>query len=256
MIISSARAIKFMRLLKSTKSRHGLRYGVAAAVEHRCALGALDFATVVDIGANKGQFSLFAVDAFPGVTIYAFEPLPVPAARYRSVFYGQQVRFFEAAIGPCEKETTIYVSQREDSSSLLPITKRQIEVFPGTQLKETRIIRVAPLVKFIRYDELRAPALLKIDVQGFELEVLKGCDPLLSSFEYIYVECSFIELYAGQALADDIITYLGQHNFRLAGVYNQVSGPEGRAVQADFLFTSLKSIVKKVEGYNLDRRES
>ena len=236
MNVSFMRVAKLIRLLCSSGGRHGLRHGVAATVEHRHALAGMNFATVVDIGANKGQFSLFALGAFPGVTIYSFEPLFESAARFRSVMGGQRVTLFEGAIGPRDTSSTIYVSRREDSSSLLPITKRQNEVFPGTELKEIRPIRVAPLTKFIGEAEVRPPALLKIDVQGFELEVLKGCDALLHLFQCVYIECSYGELYEGQALVGDIVNYLGERKFRLAGVYNQTDGPDGRPVQADFLF--------------------
>jgi FkbM family methyltransferase len=162
--------------------------------------------------------------------------LAEPAARLRAVL-GAKARLFETAIGPCEKEATIYVSRRADSSSLLPIA-RQAEVFPGTELKEQRIVRVAPLATFLRAEEIRAPALLKIDVQGFELEALKGCEPLLPLFQYVYVECAFIELYRGQALVGDVILHLYQRNFRLSGVYNQIDGPDVSPVQADFLFVN------------------
>jgi len=87
---------------------------------------------------------------------------------------------------------------------------------------------------------LRVPLpffLLKLDVQGFELEVLKGCRSMLDYFSRVYVECSFVELYEGQALAHEVIDYLHQHGFRLSGVYNMTYGKEGIAVQADFLFT-------------------
>jgi FkbM family methyltransferase len=231
------RAVKLARLLTFAAGRHGLRYGVAAAVEHRRALGGLDVATVVDVGANKGQFALLATGVFPDATIYSFEPLQEPAARFREML-GEEVRLFEAAIGPCEKEVTIFVSQRADSSSLLPITA-QSQVFPGTGLKEQRKTRVAPLIKYLGPENIRAPALLKIDVQGYELEVLKGCDPLLLLFRFVYVEASFIELYRGQALAGEIIRHLSEKQFRLSGVYNQVHTSAGPAVQADFLFTNV-----------------
>jgi len=124
MFPDSARlAIKLARLLTFAAGRRGLRHGVAATVEHRQALGGLDVATVVDIGANKGQFALFATAVFPTANIYSFEPLEEAAVRFREVF-GEDVTLFETAIGPREKETAIYVSQRVDSSSLLPIAKQ------------------------------------------------------------------------------------------------------------------------------------
>jgi FkbM family methyltransferase len=234
---SARRAIKLTRLLTFAAGRRGLRHGVAAAIEHRRALGALDVKTVVDVGANKGQFALLATGIFFDATIYSFEPLQEPAARFRATL-GEDVRLFETAIGPSEREATIYVSRRIDSSSLLPITK-QSEIFPGTECKEERVVRVAPMRKYLSPERIKPPALLKIDVQGYELEVLKGCDPLLMSFKFVYLESSFVELYKGQALIGDVILYLTDKKFQFSGVYNQVEDSDGRPVQADFLFTNL-----------------
>lgn len=235
----STQAVKLLRLLTSPGGRRGLRHGVAKTVEHHRALAGLKFYSVVDIGANKGQFSLFARDMWPDALIYAFEPLPGPAERFRQVFAGDpSVRLYEVAVGPKEDDATMYVSQREDSSSLLPIADRQVQVFPGTELKETRTIRVAPLDKFVHPVNFSGPVLLKIDVQGFELEVLKGCESALHAFQHIYVECSFTELYTGQVLAGEVIDYLARRNFRLVGIFNQSADSEGRPVQADFLFSN------------------
>jgi FkbM family methyltransferase len=235
--VSARQAIKLVRVLTFAAGWHGLRYGVAAAVEHWRALGGLGVATVVDVGANKGQFALLAIEAFPGATICCFEPLEEPAARLRKML-GAEVRLFETAIGPSERKGIIYVSRRPDASSLLPITK-QSEIFPGTELKEERVIPIAPLTKYLTSEDIKSPALLKIDVQGYELEVLKGCDPLLSLFQFVYVETSFIELYQGQSLAGEVILYLVHRKFQLSGVYNQIADSSRRPVQADFLFTKI-----------------
>ena len=52
----------------------------------------------------------------------------------------------------------------------------------------------------------------------------------------MYVECSFVELYAGHAFADAVIAWLRGRGFALRGVYNMAYDDDGRAVQADFLF--------------------
>jgi len=62
---------------------------------------------------------------------------------------------------------------------------------------------------------IRDPALLKLDVQGFELSALQGCGRLLERFRYVYVEASFIELYVGQALATEVIGFLFSRGFNL-----------------------------------------
>jgi hypothetical protein len=79
---------------------------------------------------------------------------------------------------------------------------------------------------------------LKLDVQGYELTALYGCEELLAKFRYVYVEASFIELYVGQALATDVIAYLLAKGFKLICVANLSRGNARRPIQADFLFVA------------------
>lgn len=211
---------------------------VAAGVEHIPVLFALDTChTVVDIGANRGQFALVARHCLPQARIFSFEPLPEPAAKFRTVFSDDpSVTLYQSAIGPVRGEATIHVSARDDSSSLLPITAMQNTLFPGTGEAGTATISVGPLADHLPPEAIEPPALLKLDVQGFELQALQGCDELLECFSHVYVECSFVELYAGQALADEVIAWLRERGFGLRGVYNVAHDRQGRAIQADFLF--------------------
>ena len=214
-----------------------LRMGVAPGLEHVVLLRRLQPHGVVDIGANRGQFALATRHAVPGARIVSFEPLPGPAQRFRAVFAGdQQVALDEAAIGPRAGIAEMHVSARDDSSSLLPIGAEQNRLFPGTAEAGTRKIRVGRLADFLSADGIVAPALLKLDVQGFELTALQGCEDLLDRFEWVYAECSFIELYEGQALADEVIAWLRERGLQLVGVYNMACDRDGRAIQADFLF--------------------
>lgn len=102
----------------------------------------------------------------------------------------------------------------------------------------TETIQVSLLSQFLAPQDIESPALLKLDVQGYELEALKGCEDLLNRFTYVYVECSFVELYKGQALADEVIAWLRDRGFPLRGCYNMAYDWRGQAVQADFLFHS------------------
>jgi len=211
-------------------------HGVAAGCEHGPLFGA-DLATVVDIGANRGQFSLAVRRWAPGARVVAFEPLSGPADRFRKVFQGDaQVTLHQAAIGPKAGQTTIHVSAADDSSSLLPISALQERLFPGTGEVRTETVTVGRLSDFVSAEEIVSPTLLKLDVQGFELEALRGCEDLLAGFAYVYAECSFVELYSGQALADEIIAWLRDRGFRLSGIYNLSYDRKGKAIQGDFLF--------------------
>lgn len=229
--------VKLLRLLPNRVFRHGLRYGVGAAIEHRDIIAGLKLDTVVDVGANVGQFSLLVRAVHPHARIIAFEPLGGAASVYRRVFADDgAATLHEAAIAPERGTATMHVSASADSSSLLPISDRQSELFPGTEEVGTTDVETGPLDSFVAGDDLRAPALLKIDVQGFELEVLQGSRALLPAFEHVYVEASFVPLYDGQALADDVIAFLSEAGFAEIGRFNISHGPDGSPIQADFLF--------------------
>lgn len=234
-----SRALKLAKILSvSNWRRILLAHRVAAGVEHVGVLnhlGAVD--TIVDVGANRGQFALVARHCFPQAQILSFEPLSGPAAMYRAVFSGDaRARLVEAAIGPEAGEAMIHLSAREDSSSLLPITDAQNGLYPGTVEVGTAVIQVARLKDYVRAEAILPKALLKLDVQGFELQALASCEDLLDRFTWIYVECSFMELYAGQAMADEVIAWLRDRGFQLRGVYHMAYNETGGAVQADFLF--------------------
>ncbi|MEN6584958.1 MAG: FkbM family methyltransferase [Sulfuricella sp.] len=216
--------------------------GVAAGVEHAAILRQLrDVRCVVDIGANRGQFALVARYCFPAARIVSFEPLLSPSNIYRSVFADDKnVTLYQVAIGPEAGNVTIHVSQRDDSSSLLPISSTQNLIFPGTAEVSAETISAGPLNLYFNHSVEDEESLLKLDVQGFELQALAGCEDRLRHFTWIYVECSFIELYEGQAFAHEVIAWLRERDFDLTGVYNVIYKYNGRAVQADFLFSKKK----------------
>ena len=217
--------------------RKGLQIGVAAAIEHESILQLYNFQTIVDIGANKGQFALTSRHCFPNAKIISFEPLSNPAEKFTQLFVqDKNTSLHKIAIAPKKEKAKIHISKSEDSSSLLPISELQNQIFPNTHEIGTTIIDSAPLQDFITTDIIDTPALLKLDVQGFEVPALQGCESLLSSFSYIYCECSFMELYTGQKVASDVIAWLYKRGFILVGTYNMSYNSNGQAIQADFMF--------------------
>jgi FkbM family methyltransferase len=228
---------KLSKLLGNRHYRRGLRHGVAGALEHAGVLLNRACETVLDVGANVGQFSLATRACMPAARIVAFEPLEEAARTFRRVFdRDPHVELHQAAIGPQSGTITMHVSARMDSSSILTIGESQTRVFPGTEQRTTEVVRVERLSSFVSTEQLVGSVLLKLDVQGFELPALHGCEELLPNIEYVYVECSFIELYENQALADEVIGYLRAKGFVLHGVHNVTYDRSGRSVQADLLF--------------------
>jgi hypothetical protein len=114
-------------------------------------------------------------------------------------------------------------------------------MFPGTGEVATAEVRVGPLEEFVRTEELRSPAMLKLDVQGFEYEALVGCESMLPHFDWLYCECSFVEFYSGQKLTWEVIDWLSGKGFRLDGVFNTSYDSMGQAIQADFLFHRIEA---------------
>ena len=218
-----------------------LASGVAASIEHHAALADRQFMSIVDVGANRGQFVLFARMINRDATIIAFEPLEAPRRVCERLFAGDtRVTIKDVAIGASQHGALMHVAAKDDSSSLLAVGGVQHEVF-GTTAQQTSPVQVRRLADCITAEDLATPALLKIDVQGGELDVLKGAESLLSSFAAIYVECSYVSLYEGQALASDVIAFLADRGFLIAGVFNQHEHWRIGPVQADFLFVRTES---------------
>ena len=228
---------KTLFLLGSIRLIHALiLHRVFATVEHSFILKR-NFSTIVDIGANKGQFTLACRALSPAANIISFEPLPVPSGKFRKIFNGDaKVKFHMAAIGPVISEELMHVSAKDDSSSLLPMGNEQVKVFPGTHEIGAVSVHVAPLNFFLTPADILPYALLKIDVQGYEFEALLGCESLLNFFDSVYCECSFLELYSGQKLASTVVDWLNIRNFKLTGVFNAIYDDSGKPIQADFLF--------------------
>src|SRR5690606_10494278 len=164
--------------------------------------------------------------------VHAFEPLPAPADRFARLFQGDhRVRLHRCAIGPAAGEADLHLSRREDSPSLPPIGALQTAHVPGTAAVGRHSVRVARLDAVLAPADIAPDALLKIDVQGYEGEVIRGSTALLPLFRYVYCEISFKPLYDGQELAPKVIERLAEHGFRL-----QQQRGAADAVQVDALF--------------------
>jgi FkbM family methyltransferase len=214
-----------------------VRTGVFASTEHDNIIAGLDLDTVVDIGSNRGQFALCARRHYPEANIFCFEPLQRPANTFQKVFKNDpKVRLINKAIAPQSGSAAMHVSRWDVSSSLLPIAQAQSDNFPFTKESGQEAVSTSPLSACLDKNAIAGIALLKLDVQGYELSALQGCEDLLARFAYVYVEASFIELYVGQALATEVVAYLLAKGFKLKCVTNLSNGKTRQPIQGDFLF--------------------
>jgi len=216
--------------------RRALRHRSAAAVEYRDVPFGHDLRTVIDVGAHHGQFALLVRERYPEADILCVEPLPNAVSRLQKVFRSDRaVRVAPVAVASTPGKRTMHVSRKTDSSSLLPILQRNVDAFPGTEQATTTEVVVSTLDDLLPSPVAR-PCLLKIDAQGGELEVLAGATETLNQVDMAFVECSFVELYKGQALVGEVIAEFFCHGLRLDGVYSVVQDANSRCLQADLLF--------------------
>jgi FkbM family methyltransferase len=242
-VASAARGVRVVhkvrklgRLLVVPAYWRGLRHGVAAAVEHEGAALDHDYRTVVDVGANRGQFLLVAARRFPRADLLAFEPLPAAGQVVRRALGRRPVEVFAMALAATAGTAILHVARADDSSSLLPISARQTSTFPGTDEVDRIEVRTARLDEVLVAPDLARPILLKIDAQGGELAVLQGATGLLDAVATVLVECSFEELYEGQPVVDEVVRFLGDAGFGLHSVGSLATAHGARPVQADFVF--------------------
>jgi len=232
------RAQKLGVIVATPRYRAALRYGVAAATEHHRSPHIPTPASILDVGANRGQFALVARHRFPSAALLCFEPLPEPRGRLERIMRGtSDVQIFPYALGQASATVTFRVTTDDDSSSILPATSIQRSLSPGSALNYETQVEVRRLDEVLDIQRLPRPIFLKIDVQGTELDVLRGAGALAELVDDILVECSFLELYEGQALAADVVDFLNGWGLRMSGVHNVVATPDGRSAQADLHFS-------------------
>lgn len=229
---------RFAKVLKGLAVRNyrsAARRGVFPVIEHEATLRRLKPATVIDVGANRGQFCLLAAQELPEATIYAFEPLQEAADLLARLMDSHPAFCLtKTAVGAASGTREIHIAQAEDSSSLL--RSRAAQAFDGARTVERRMVPVVTLDEELSSVGMVSPVLVKVDVQGLELEVLKGAEQVLQHCSYLLVELSFVEIYSGQALAHEVIEFLSKAGWRLQSCYDVRLGRLDLPVQADFVF--------------------
>jgi hypothetical protein len=117
------------------------------------------------------------------------------------------------------------------------MTPCHLKAFPHTATVDDEWVSMTRLDDWARGRDLPAPVLLKLDVQGYEREVLDGAEHTLDAVGRLLVEVSFHELYSGQALFDELHCLLTRKGFRCSGVINPAfDRSTGAVVQADAIF--------------------
>ena len=194
---------------------------------------------VLDVGANVGIYARQLRELGYENRIVSFEPLseafaPLEQAAGEDPLWDCR----RLALGSDDGDAELNVAGNSASSSLLEMKERQLESAPEARYVGTEKVRVARLDSI--WPELAGDGdrvYLKLDVQGLELQVLKGAEASLPRVSCVQAELSFVPLYEGSPDYLELIEYLGLRGFRLAGLEEGHDDRRtGEMLQADGIF--------------------
>jgi methyltransferase, FkbM family len=195
--------------------------------------------TIVDIGANDGLFAKKMRSLLPGAFIYSFEPLQEPYDKLCDHFkHDKSFKGFKFALGKANEQLPIHLNEYSPSSSFLPMKEKHKEHFDFTVHEQIvqnidikRLDDVAPQLN------LQDPVFIKIDVQGFEKQVIEGGIDTVKKADIVVMEMSFESLYEGSPLFDEMYQLMKEIGFRYQGNYEQLYSPvDGSILQCDAIF--------------------
>ena len=196
--------------------------------------------TVLDIGANSGQFAQ-ELRGEIGYTkrILSFEPLGTAFELLkRNAKADPAWEVFNFAIGDTEEKREINIAENSYSSSLLNILPSHLKALPNSKYIGKELVEIKTLDSF--FGDLCKTAknvYMKIDTQGFENKVLNGAETSLAHINTIQMEMSLIPLYDGEVLFNEMCILMSQKGYSLVAIENVFfDKASGQLLQVDGIF--------------------
>jgi FkbM family methyltransferase len=193
---------------------------------------------VIDVGANVGQFGLdVRRHGFEGL-IVSYEPVQETfRSLSQTIKQHQPWKAFQLGLGAAESERTINISGNSGlSSSILEMGTLHLENFPDSLTVARQKISISTIDKQLAVLGLQPQEImLKLDVQGFEAEVLKGASQSLSKIPLCYLEVSISPLYEGEVSFLPILIELSKFGHEVIDVFRGIKAKDGRLLQLDIL---------------------
>lgn len=193
---------------------------------------------VFDVGAHKGDYAKWLRAGGYEGRIISFEPVEEAfLLAFAAASSDPKWTVEHLGLGRSEGYKIINVGTATYTSSIRQIRDEFSSKFEVTQVRRTEPIKLTTLDRI--YPRLAEPGetvMLKIDVQGYEDEVLTGGAGVLPQFAAIQLELSLRPVYAGERLMFEHVEFLQQRGFRLIDLANGFRDHTGELVQVDGLF--------------------
>lgn len=197
--------------------------------------------TVIDIWANKGQsIKRWTKILWDNTYFHCFEPLKEPYDMLVEKFWkSKKIKLYNTALWSVHWEKEIFISNINDSSSLLEPTQIMKETYTNIHFDRTDVVKINTLDAIYPWLDIHGHVLMKIDTQWFEWDVLKWSVSSLAEISIIVLELSFVELYTNQPLFHDIYAFLTDHWFVYKWSFEQSGDPvDGKPLQQDAIFVN------------------
>jgi FkbM family methyltransferase len=195
---------------------------------------------LVDVGGFVGTYGQEAREMGYKGEIISFEPIKASYEKLKAnADKDPKWICHNLGFGIKNEELTINIAGNFASSSLLGMHKNHTDLAPDTAYQATETIQIK------RLDEVITPAIakhyksiyLKIDVQGYELNVLAGATEVLPYINVIQAEISFVPLYEQGPLYNEVISKLDEFGFELFTILPELKDPRnGRLMQGEGIF--------------------
>jgi FkbM family methyltransferase len=193
---------------------------------------------IYDVGANRGSTILEFLKHFPLSRIIAFEPVAALCDEMKKLFsLNQHIKIENFGISDSSGQLTFYINQSIDTSSFLPSKKTGLNSDPQVKNIQQLTVAVKTIEESFVQNNLTQIHILKLDIQGSELNALKGAERLLieKKIDLIYTEAYFIQQYVDQPLFPEIAMYLLSRGYHLQDIYNPIYG-KGKLAWCDAVF--------------------